>query len=450
MLPTDLLALVAGIPCLDPAGCDQAALTALVDATRQARGAFDAWEACIAIAASELASAGSCEAPEVLLASNGRSSARDGKTVAQRGVICGLMPLLHEALAAGAVSAGHVDAVARVAGRLKDDVRSELVGHGDSVVEWAMKLSVESFEQKICRFGRMLSRDDGVGQHERMRRERSIRRWVDRQTGMCHTHVILDPESDARFSAALDAAVAAEQAKPDEGRTFDELKVDAFMNLVTGARGTGRRPAEISVLIDYQTIVDGLHDHSVCETSDGQPIPPETVRRLACDAGIIPIVLNGIGVPLDLGHSSRVATKGQRDALRATYRTCGHPGCQVRFNDCQMHHVIEWTRAGPTNLANLLPLCGRHHHLVHEGGWHLTLNADRRVTLTRPDGTISFDGSTVDVAPHGTGTTAEHGAPARVRAGMNQPGPTGPAHGWLGPVHRHALCHRTRRLRPVR
>ncbi len=51
------------------------------------------------------------------------------------------------------------------------------------------------------------------------------------------------------------------------------------------------------------------------------------------------------------------------------YRTCGHPGCTVRFADCEIHHVIDWDHHGPTNLANLLPLCTRHHHLVHEGGW---------------------------------------------------------------------------------
>ncbi len=86
------------------------------------------------------------------------------------------------------------------------------------------------------------------------------------------------------------------------------------------------------------------------------------------------------------------------------YRTCGHPGCQVRFGDCDIHHVIEWAHSGRSDLSNLLPLCSRHHHSVHEGGWQLTLDTDRRITLTRPDGTLHFEGSTVDVAPQGTTT----------------------------------------------
>ncbi|HZY09078.1 MAG TPA: HNH endonuclease, partial [Ilumatobacteraceae bacterium] len=45
---------------------------------------------------------------------------------------------------------------------------------------------------------------------------------------------------------------------------------------------------------------------------------------------------------------------------------------------------------GLTDIDNLVPLCGRHHHLVHEGSWKLHLAADRTLTITRPDGRISI------------------------------------------------------------
>ena len=68
-----------------------------------------------------------------------------------------------------------------------------------------------------------------------------------------------------------------------------------------------------------------------------------------------------------------------------------------------MHHVIAWVRQrGPTDLDNLLPLCSQHHHAVHEGGWHLDLSPDRRLVVRRPDGSVAFDGSTVEVAPDGS------------------------------------------------
>ena len=88
--------------------------------------------------------------------------------------------------------------------------------------------------------------------------------------------------------------MAAEQAKPDDHRTFDQIRADAFMAMVTATITPGaRRPVELLVLIDLDTLRHGLHEASVCETYDGQPLPPATVRRLACGAGIIPIVLGG-------------------------------------------------------------------------------------------------------------------------------------------------------------
>ncbi len=153
---------------------------------------------------------------------------------------------------------------------------------------------------------------------------------------------------------------------------------------------------EICVHVDYATMLNGLHEHSVCETADGIPLPPETVRRLACEAAIVPIVLNGAGEALNCGREARVANRAQRRALRAMYRTCGYPGCEVVFDRCDIHHVIEWLRYGSTNLDNLLPLCSNHHHLVHEGRWRMTLDKHRVITIHRPDGTRHFHGTTTN------------------------------------------------------
>ena len=90
--------------------------------------------------------------------------------------------------------------------------------------------SVDWFERHVRDLARQLSADDGLGWRERVRRQRFLRRWTDRQTGLCHTHVAVDPEADARVSAVLDAAVAAERARPEtEVRTFDQLRADAFV-----------------------------------------------------------------------------------------------------------------------------------------------------------------------------------------------------------------------------
>ena len=174
------------------------------------------------------------------------------------------------------------------------------------------------------------------------------------------------------------------------------LLADAVVSAVSGERSGERRVPEICVHVDYQTLLNGLHEHSLCETADGIPLPPETVRRLACEAAIVPIVLNSDGEVLDCGRERPSRQPGQRRALRAMYRTCAYPDCDVTFDRCDIHHVIEWLRHGRTDLDNLLPLCVEHHHLVHEGRWRLTLDPHRVITIHRPDGTQHFHGTTIN------------------------------------------------------
>ena len=221
-------------------------------------------------------------------------------------------------------------------------------------------------------------------------------------TGLCHTDLMLDPLTDAAVASTLGAAVSAEQANGAAERTLNQVKADALVKLMSGEhRVADRGTPDVSVLIDLETLRHSLHDQSVCETSTGEDLPVEAIRRLCCQADIVPVVLDGDGVALDVGRARRVATRDQRRALRAMYRACAHPGCAVGFDDCDIHHVRPWQRGGGTDVANLLPLCSRHHHLVHEGGWTLTLHADRRIELRRPDGSLYFEGSTVDVVPTG-------------------------------------------------
>ena len=174
-----------------------------------------------------------------------------------------------------------------------------------------------------------------------------------------------------------------------------------MVELITGARGDQPRVPEVVVLVDAHTLAHGVHERSVAETGPGQAVAVEAVRRLCCEGDRIEVVVDRAGVVLDEGRAKRVATADQRRALRAMYRTCAHPGCQVSFGDCDIHHVTPWRRGGRSDLANLVPLCSRHHHLVHEGGWQLGLRADRTIRLVKPDGQRWFEGSTVDVAPHG-------------------------------------------------
>jgi hypothetical protein len=107
--------------------------------------------------------------------------------------------------------------------------------------------------------------------------------------------------------------------------------------LICGQRAPKVESGAAGVLIDLDAIIDGVATgpdgtRRTAETSGGTPLPVETIRRIACEAGIIPIVLNGAGQALDVGRERRLATRAQRTALRAQYPTCGmDAGCAPRL-----------------------------------------------------------------------------------------------------------------------
>ena len=388
---------IAELLTVDVTVCDRPGLTGVVKLAQRVRGWVDAVDVAIARRSKELAAEGRSESAAEVLTGYGRRSSRETKAVSDRSEVCEQMPGFENALADGVVSAGHVDAVANAAKGLDDAARKRLGGLADALLSFARVEPVSVFERRCRLLGKRLAGDEGESALDKQKASVSVRRWTDKVSGMHHTHLALDPERDAKLWAAIDAQLATiKQTDRNAGSPIDVLLADAVVASVSGQRSGERRVPEICVHVDYQTLLHGLHEHSLCETADGIPLPPETVRRLACEAAIVPIVLNSAGEVLDCGRDVRVANRAQRRALRAMYRTCGYPGCDVSFERCDIHHVIAWLQFGSTDLDNLLPLCARHHHLVHEGRWRLALDKHRVITIHRPDGTRHFHGTTTN------------------------------------------------------
>ena len=87
------------------------------------------------------------------------------------------------------------------------------------------------------------------------------------------------------------------------------------------------------------------------ETSTGESLSASEVRRLACTAGIIPIVLGGAGEILDLGRSRRLFSSSQRKAMAVRDRHCRAEGCDIPAAWCEAHHAhTPWSRGGRTDL----------------------------------------------------------------------------------------------------
>jgi hypothetical protein len=138
-----------------------------------------------------------------------------------------------------------------------------------------------------------------------------------------------------------------------------------------------------------------------CHLDDGAPLASETVRRLCCGAGIVPVVRD-CDVTLAVGRRTRSIPPAIRRALRVRHPGCSFPGChRTRWLDA--HHVVHWAHGGSTDLNNLVHLCRHHHRLVHEGGWTIRLLDDGRCEVRSPDGRPLVD-APAGVTPRGAGS----------------------------------------------
>jgi hypothetical protein len=449
---------------------DRDTVAGLVLHSRQLRSWLDAVDVRCARRTRALAAEGRAEPPESLLGDDGRRSRRDAADVSGREQVCEAMASFETALANGDVSAGHIDAIAAATRNLDENLLAEFHGAEADLLAAAGEQRVEAFERTCRDKARDLvaasNAESDADELNRQREQSRLKRWRDKITGMCHTHLELDPVRDANLKSAYDAHLRRLlKLDGNTGTPWHQLEVQAFLNAIeagvtrpttpphgspvgggagdpvatstaptrTGAPAEGASPnstsafpatptdsgwgatarpgrpeplepprselrvPEITVLISLEYLLGQAAEHGICETDNGMPIPISTIRRLCCDAEILPAVLNGNGEVTDLGRSKRTINRAQRRQLRAMHRTCGNPMCSVGFDVCRIHHIRHWTKHhGPTDIDNLLPLCERCHHMVHEGGWTLTMTPDRVATWTRPDGTHHHTGTTVD------------------------------------------------------
>lgn len=376
----------------DPAVADRDELATIVRNSAKLRSFADLVDIRAKRRAEELAAAGRAESATALLLDEGRRSGAEVRNTRERDRICTEIPPLEDALAAGACSADHLDALARLTRNLTDAERSELQLEADRLVASATHDYVSQFERTarnlIDDIRARCSPGSEAAELDRQRKQSKITSWVDRGSGMHKTLVELDPLRHAELHSAIDAHLARLRQDPANADVpFGQLHVQALLAATSGAAPADRIPSVI-VHVDARTLCEGRHAGSLCETVDGRPIPVATARRLCCEAVLSAVVVEADGTTRRLTAELRTATREQRRALAAMYATCAHPHCEVGFSRCRIHHVVWYSVGGATVLDNLLPLCETHHHLVHEGGWRLELDPDRTLTWIRPDGQV--------------------------------------------------------------
>ncbi|MDP9983511.1 hypothetical protein J2W14_002932 [Pseudarthrobacter oxydans] len=189
---------------------------------------------------------------------------------------------------------------------------------------------------------------------------------------------------------------------PLDLRSRPQKLLDGLVGAAKVALAAGTLPAagglrpQVMVTIDYRDLLtrlghgagpsDGPTDGDVQGTAGGPfrpgvtpehtgnllftgPVTASTVRKIACDADIIPVLLGTEGRILDIGRTSRVFPPHIRKALTARDQGCAFPGCTIPAPWCEAHHIDYWSRGGTTGTENAALLCSHHHHLIHKEHW---------------------------------------------------------------------------------
>ena len=142
----------------------------------------------------------------------------------------------------------------------------------------------------------------------------------------------------------------------------------------------GGVPATVVVTMELETLLGGL---TAASLDTGDRISAGEARRLACRAGIIPIVLGGPSVVLDAGHKRRFHSETQRIAMGLRDGGCRAAGCDAPPALCQAHHRIPWSRGGGTSVEDGWLLCPRHHRRVHDPAYQHSLDKHGKVRFSR-------------------------------------------------------------------
>ena len=247
-------------------------------------------------------------------------------------------------------------------------------------------------------------------EHDQKRREgRGLWFTGPNAAGMVGMSGTLDPEGAATLKSAIDPLSApcpltdeAGVRIEDDPRPAHQRRMDALLDLVArGVSSPGQTPctdkAKIVVTIDLETLRDWMRngcppDWATSGDKNGAPgkngggscqsgdvLTAATVRRMACDAAIIPVILGSDSQPLDVGRQERLVTRAIRTALWLRDQGCSFPGCSMPAQWTDAHHVQHWIHGGTTSLTNLALLCRRHHVYVHDKNLTATIT-DTKVT----------------------------------------------------------------------
>ena len=383
-LPTDhpavldeIAALVDSLP--DPLGLGEDDLVGSLQVTARLRNRLDAYLTALAGTADAQHVSTSLRAGTtgVMIAAATGTNPAVGSAIVGTARALRTLPRVTDAFAAGTINSLHVHALREAAGRITDF----------AALEHALVQVAESVEPAELR--RLLSvliiqdhpeSPDTDHQCQRDKRGLSLSETAN---GMFRLDGWLDGLEGRRLRDAL--AAFTDRRSSGDTRTATQARADALADIITAANANTRPlgVSGLSVLVDIEDLPDGVG----ATLDDGQLLGPATFDLLSCAtacAVIFGVKRDDTFVPLALGRSLRRASRWQWAALIARDRGCIRCGRSPRY--CEAHHIVHWKDGGLTDLSNLVLMCSRCHHDLHNGHYTVTITSHGVPTITSTRG----------------------------------------------------------------
>ena len=299
------------------------------------------------------------------------------------------MPVLAEGMSAGGVNTAQARAIVRAVDSLprtgkfavsqeqRDQAETHLVA--EAATHDAVELTVlgqRVFEVVCPELAEAYEGEKLQAEEAEAARKTSFGMWVDDQ-GVAHGKFRIPAVQAAMLRKAVQSltnpvrhdTTRGSGIDPDlpqpvrEGVAFGQIIEAIDAHWLPSAGGVG---ATIVVTMTLDQLMDELQQAGVAILDDGTRISASQARRLACQAGIIPVVLGGRSVVLDAGQKCRFHTEPMRIALGIRDRGCTAEDCDLPASMCHAHHDIAFSAGGATSVENGRLLCGHHHRRIHD------------------------------------------------------------------------------------
>ncbi|GLZ39519.1 HNH endonuclease signature motif containing protein [Actinokineospora sp. NBRC 105648] len=299
------------------------------------------------------------------------------------------LPGTAAALADAAIDGEHVEVIVRAIGALphwvdsvaRAEFEAALAGHARGATPVELRVRAE-------RMLMVLDQDGPQPGDAPLPEQPNYLSWRRRRDGRVQGRFELCPVDGARFEALIGPLAAPRTSDgTTDLRSQTERAGDALAEVIDLALSAPDLPTEagerphLAVTVALADLESGLRRALI---DHGGTLTASQARLLACDAKIIPHVLGGAGLPLDVGRARYTVPPHLRRALILRDRGCAFPDCDRRPRACAAHHVQHWARGGPTALGNLVLLCPRHHRLIHNSEWQVRITTSGRPEFTAP------------------------------------------------------------------